>query len=231
LRLRPPEKVVDEIEMLFNDFGVQSFSFAEAAFNFPLSYSRKLCRELIRRKLEIKWAAAFNPAYMNQAYVEEAVEAGCDLFSFSPDGASDNAIQLLGKNFSFQSVEKTISYIRRTDGAHAGYSFLYDLPNFNGEHVLGITRLASKMLATLGPKLRFFSFSKIRIYPRTTIHAIALKQGKIKENSDLLLPTYYESYSRLNPASLFPSLVRGGLILMGEAHKKIDGNSAFKLCS
>ena len=231
LRIRQPEKVVDEIEMLANDFGIQSFSFAEAAFNFPLHYSRKLCRELIRRKLDIKWAAAFNPAFMNQAFMEEAVEAGCELFSFSPDGASDNAIRLLGKNFDVKSVEKTISYIRNTEGANVGYSFLYDLPGYNSEHVLGLTRLASKMVTSLGSKLRFLSFSKIRIYPHTAMYITALKEGKIRENTNLLLPTYYESDSRMNPASLLPSTLRGALILLGKAHNRIDGGSTFKLCS
>lgn len=231
LRLRPPEKVVDEIEMLVKDFGVQSFSFAEAAFNFPLPYSRELCRELIRRKLEIKWAAAFNPAYVNQAFMEEAVRAGCELFSFSPDGASDNAIRFLGKNFNVQSVEKTISIAHNISGANIGYSFLYDLPRYNGEHVFGLARLVSKIIAGLGSKLRFLSFSKIRIFPRTMMYETALKQRKITEDTDLLLPTYYESASPLHPASSLPSVLRGSLILLGEARNKIDGDSSFKLCS
>ena len=231
LRIRQPEKVVDEIEMLVNDFDLHSFSFAEAAFNFPWSYSHKLCRELIRRKLEIKWAAAFNPAFVNQDSIEEAVKAGCELFSFSPDGASSNAMRLLGKNFDVQAVEKTISLVRKTEGAKAGYSFLYDLPKYNGEHVLGLARLTSKIIAELGQKLRFLSFSKIRIYPQTTMYTTALKDGRIAENTNLLLPTYYESPSSLNPSSLLPGVLRGALKLLGEARSKIEGDSTFKLCS
>lgn len=231
LRLRPPEKVVDEIEKLVDDFGIQSFSFAEAVFNFPLSYSRELCRELSKRRLGISWAAAFNPAYMNQAFVEEAVRAGCELFSFSPDGASDNAMRFLGKNFDVKAVEKTVSYVRNTKGANAGYSFLYDLPRYNREHVFGLVRLTSKIIARLGSKLRFLSFSKIRIFPRTLIYEISLKQRKITEKTNLLFPTYFESDSLLSPASLLPGMLRGSLILFGEVHNKIDRDSTFKLCS
>jgi radical SAM superfamily enzyme YgiQ (UPF0313 family) len=231
LRIRQPEKVVDEIEMLVNDYDIHTFSFAEAAFNFPLPYSRKLCSELTRRKLKIKWAAAFNPAFVNQISIEEAVKAGCDLFSFSPDGASNNAMQFLGKNFDVEDVEKTISFVRKTEGAKAGYSFLYDLPDYNGEHVLGLARLALKMVAELSQKLRFLSFSKIRIYPHTTICTTALKEGKITEKTNLLLPTYYESNSPLDPSSLLPGVLHGALKLVGEARSKIDGDSTFKLCS
>jgi radical SAM superfamily enzyme YgiQ (UPF0313 family) len=231
LRLRPPDKVVDEIEMLANDFGLQSFSFAESIFNFPLSYSRELCKEIVRRKLEIKWAAAFNPAFMNRPFAEEAVKAGCDLFSFSPDGASNNSMRLLGKDFGMASVEKTIALARQTDGFNVGYSFLYDLPDYNGEHVLGLFRLASKMTASLGSKLRFLSFSKLRIFPNTPLYETALNHGKIEKNSDLLFPTYYESDSPINPASLLPNALRGSLIVFDKARRKLIGDSTFKFCS
>jgi radical SAM superfamily enzyme YgiQ (UPF0313 family) len=231
LRLRPPDKVVDEIEMLANDFGLQSFSFAESIFNFPLSYSRELCKEIVRRKLEIKWAAAFNPAFMNRPFAEEAVKAGCDLFSFSPDGASDNSMRLLGKNFGVASVEKTIALAKQTDGFNVGYSFLYDLPDYNGEHVLGLFRLVSKMTASLGSKLRFLSFSKLRIFPNTPLYETALNHGKIEKNSDLLFPTYYESDSPINPASLLPNALRGSLIVFDKARRKLIGDSTFKFCS
>ena len=67
-RLRSPKKVADEIEMLVNDFGITSFSFAESVFNSPIDYSRKLCQEIINRKLDVKWAAAFNPAFINSEF-------------------------------------------------------------------------------------------------------------------------------------------------------------------
>ncbi len=231
LRLRPPEKVVDEIEMLANDFGFQSFSFAESIFNSPLSYSRELCRELVRRKLDIKWTAAFNPAFINRPFVEEAVQAGCDLFSFSPDGASNNSMRLLGKGFSVASVEKTIALARQIDGFNVGYSFLYDLPDYNGEHVLGLFRLVSNMTASLGSKLRFLSFSKLRIFPRTPLYETALNHGKIEKNTDLLFPTYYESGSPINPASLLPNVLRGSLIIFDKVRRKLIGDSTFKFCS
>jgi hypothetical protein len=87
------------------------------------------------------------------------------------------------------------------------------------------------MVTSLGSKLRFLSFSKIRIYPHTAMYITALKDGKIRENTSLLLPTYYESDSQMNPASLLPSALRGALILLGKAHNRIGGGSTFKLCS
>lgn len=97
-RIRSPKKVVDEIEILVNDFGVTSFNFADELF-IPPDHSRGICRELINRKLGITWQAAFHPLFINKSIMEEALKAGCTLFDFSPDGASNNALRFLGKNF------------------------------------------------------------------------------------------------------------------------------------
>jgi len=230
-RLRPPKRVVDEIEMAVNDLGINDFFFADACFNFPLDHGRELCKELIKRNLDINWVAAFNPAFINLPFMEEAVKAGCELLSFSPDGASNSSMQFLGKNFSVNSVEKTITLAKKIDGANVGYSFLYDLPAYNDEHVLGLAHLVSKMKVVLRSKLRFLSFSKIRIYPYTQIYEIALKQGKINRSTDLLYPIHYESDSALNPASLLPSVLRGSLIIFDAACKKLIGDSTFKVCN
>jgi len=229
-RLRSPKKVADEIEMLVNDFGINSFSFAESVFNSPKDYCHKLCTEIINRKLDIKWAAAFNPAFLNYNSMTEAVKAGCELFAFSPDGASNNSMRLLGKNFDLTSVDYSIALAKHIDGVNVGYSFLYDLPFCNGEHILGLSRLMLKMNA-LGSKLRYFSLSKIRIYPQTLIYEIALKRGIIEKDTDLLKPTFYESNLAFNPAALIPSVLRSSMIVLHEAEKRIGKGSEFKFCS
>jgi hypothetical protein len=35
---------------------------------------------------------------MNESFMKEAVKSGCSWFSFSADGASDRAMQMLGKD-------------------------------------------------------------------------------------------------------------------------------------
>ena len=99
-RLRSPKNVVDEIETLVNDYGVSSLNFADELFNSPLDHARTICKEIIERKIDISWQAAFAPAFINKPFMKEALKAGCTLFDFSPDGASNNALMFLGKNFT-----------------------------------------------------------------------------------------------------------------------------------
>ena len=49
LRLRTPERVVDEIESLVKDHGVESFTFVDSVFNIPRRHAEAVCREMVRR--------------------------------------------------------------------------------------------------------------------------------------------------------------------------------------
>ena len=107
-RIRSAIEVVDEIESLVNDFGVNSCFFVDSTFNFPVDHCREICEEIIKRRLEIKWSADFRPDYLNEAIMKLCVKAGCSWFSFSPDGACDLTMRLLGKNFGVRQLVENI---------------------------------------------------------------------------------------------------------------------------
>ena len=193
--VRSPKIVVDEIEKLVNDYGISSFFFVDPIFNFPFNHGRKICQEITKRKLNVKWRAWFRSDTMNYSFMVDAVKAGCDIFDFSPDGASNEALKVLGKNLSISDVERSISLVGKIEGARVGYNFMYDLPSANLRHLLGLGRLVPKILRTCGRKLQYLCLTRIRIYPHTPIYEIALKDGQITEQTDLLSPVYYTSKS------------------------------------
>jgi anaerobic magnesium-protoporphyrin IX monomethyl ester cyclase len=212
-RMRPAKKVVDEIECLVNNFGVSTCFFVDSTFNFPFSHCEEICKEIVKRRLDVRWSADFRPDFLNEYLMKLCVKAGCNWFGFSPDGACDSAMKMLGKNFGVQQVKKTFELARKTEGANVGYSFLHDLPFHNQENTLGLLRMVSKMMFLCGKKLRYVTFSKVRIYPRTKFYQIALEQGKIDSNTNLLYPTYYRSGSRIQVENFLPQALRDASML------------------
>jgi len=220
-RIRPAKAVVDELEGLINEFEVDTCFFVDSTFNFPVQHCKEICEEIIKRRLDLRWSADFRPDFLNESLMKLCVQAGCSWFGFSPDGASDSTMSLLGKNFGLQHVEKTFDLARKTEGAKVGYSFLYDLPFCNRENTVGLIRLVSKMINSCGRKVRYVTFSRIRIYPRTRFYQIALEQRKINEDTNLLYPTYYTSGSRLKIENLLTVALRNEFRLFA----KVTGNA------
>jgi len=195
LLLRSPKKMVDEIEELVYEHGIRHFFFVDPIFNFPLDHGLKICKEIIKRNLDIRWRAWFRTDYMNARFMVEALKSGCDIFDFSPDGACDEALKVLGKNMEVRDIEKTVDLIHEMEGAKVGFNFMYDLPGANVQQLLGLTRLFMRIMRTCGDKLQYLGLTRIRIYPHTSIYNIALNEGKIYENTDLIFPVYYQSNS------------------------------------
>jgi anaerobic magnesium-protoporphyrin IX monomethyl ester cyclase len=207
-RLRSPKKVADEVEELVNFYGFESYFFVDSTFNHPIEHARKVCQELIKRKLEVNWTAEFTPGFINERFLKEALQTGCRFFYFSPDGASERALKMLGKEFHVAHIEKTISLARSLEGMNVGYSFMYDLPLYNSEQVTGLARLVPRMIAELREKLYCLSLTKLRIYPHSELHEIALREGQVDNSTDLLHPTYYSAASNFSMNSIIIQLLQ-----------------------
>lgn len=198
MQLRSPKEVVDEIEELKEEYHVDSFRFADCSFNFPFSHAKKICEELLSRKIKIDWIADFNLAFLDEPFMKIAVESGCKLFSFSPDAASDKALTLLNKNISVKDIKKSAVLAKKVSGTNLSYGFMYDLPNHNSENAIGLVRLVPRLALELGSKLNSISLTKIRIYPHSALYVHALNQGIVSKNLDILFPLYYSPKSKWN---------------------------------
>lgn len=193
LRVRSPKSVVDEVEALVNDYGVESFFFVDPIFNYPTENAREVCREMRRRKLDVEWNAYFREDLLNSSFVKEAEEAGCRIFEFHSDGASDQALSLLNKNMRIKDIEKTMDLTRFMKRAGVGYNFFYDLPNGNVRNMLAIARLTEKIVTKCREKLAYMTLDRMRIYPHTMLYDLALREGKISKRTSLLNSLYYKS--------------------------------------
>ena len=193
IQLRSAKKVVDEIEELVNNYGVKSFWFADSIFNFPLEHARDICREISRRKIEVEWLAYFREDFLNLRFAKEAVDAGCRSFEFHTDGTCDQTLAVLNKGIKISEIERTIDIARRIENAKVGYNLFYDLPRGNVRNLIALARFTVKATLKCRQKLAYLAFTRMRIYPHTLLYEIALREGKIGKDTDLLRPVFYEA--------------------------------------
>jgi anaerobic magnesium-protoporphyrin IX monomethyl ester cyclase len=191
LRLRPAPSVVDELEELVKEYGLRTFWFTDSVFNVPQSYASEICREMLARGLTLYWRSYQNEKFVDGEYMKLARDAGCDTFWFSPDGISKSTLTALNKNLTKQDIQKVYSLAKQIDNVKVGFSFFVNGPGEslgNLFHLFSFT-VRSKLL--LRRKLGYLFFSRIRIYPHTPIHALALQKGVVKERENLLEPVFY----------------------------------------
>jgi putative variant cofactor biosynthesis B12-binding/radical SAM domain protein 1 len=190
IRQKTPKQIVDEVEVLKNKYDIPGFMFLDSVFNLPQEHAEEICKELIRRKNQTPWTAWFDMRNITPEFVELAKEAGCKQLSFSPDAYEDNALKILRKSFTQKDINETIKVVSHASGVRSGYAFFSAPPGTTTMGYLKMLLFFFRWNLALVPRRKGgVGLSFIRIEPYTEIEQIALKEGLITPETDLLPET------------------------------------------
>jgi len=192
VRCRPPKAVVDEMEVLHKEYGIKSFHFTDPVVNIPKGHLEEICQEIISRKLDIHWDGFMREDFLSEENVFLFEAAGCECFSFSPDGLCREALEVLNKNLSEADVLRAVSLAAKTDVISV-YHFMVNVPGETAKTCEKSLHFLEKIYDIHSRKknLGTVVLNNIRILPGTPIAETALAQGIISRDTDLLYPTYY----------------------------------------
>ena len=191
-RLRAPLAIVDEMEQANKKWGIDRFHFTDPVVNSPSIHLEEVCREILRRKLKIKWNGFFRESLFDPKSASLYERAGCECISFSPDGLCNEALHALGKKMSEKDILKAARVSAET-GMLTVYHFMVNAPGESEKTKGKAIALIERLYDLHSPKrnLGTIVLNNIRILPGTPVEAMARQKGIIREGTDLLYPAYY----------------------------------------
>lgn len=192
LRCRAPHAVVDEIEHLHKEYGIEHFHFTDPIVNFPEYHLTDICNEILKRNLKIRWDGFMREDHFSRENAALYERAGCECFSFSPDGLCQESLDLLDKRLTEQDILKAAAIASYTDVISV-YHFMVNVPGENEKTCENGLRTIEKLYDIHNNKrnLGTIVLNNIRILPGTSIERLALDTGVIGPETDLLYPTYH----------------------------------------
>jgi radical SAM superfamily enzyme YgiQ (UPF0313 family) len=194
LRRRNPVKVVDEMERAVKRYPGIPIDVIDNDFNMPREHGEAICREIIKRNLELKWTCAIYPKYTTRDFLELLKKANCVRIDLGADSGSPRMISNLNRpaytpghlvNISKWCKELGLDIYVACTLAGPGESVYTLRETFN---ILEKMELESK---DGYPTVIFYC--GLRIYPGTGLEQVALQEGLIREGHPLLFPVYYVS--------------------------------------
>jgi radical SAM superfamily enzyme YgiQ (UPF0313 family) len=114
-RLRDVKKILNEVLYIKHNYGIRKFFIVDSVFSTPVEHSLAFCRELIKNKADIKWAAYINPRGITREVLDIYKEAGCEYLNLTPDALSDQALQGYRKGFSVEDVKNCIQLLKESE--------------------------------------------------------------------------------------------------------------------
>ncbi len=126
-RVRTPKNVVNEIEYLHQKFGIKDITFHDPTFNVNPKWVISFCKELLERKIKIKWRCLCRVDQISEKMLAYMKAAGCYNISFGIESSKDRFLDFLQKDFSIEQVKKAIKLVKKYKIEVLTY-FMYGIP-------------------------------------------------------------------------------------------------------
>lgn len=111
LRIRSIEDVVREIEILKKN-GINVIYFRDDCFGINKKWVEKFCRELIKRKIKIKWVAQMRIDNINGKIARLMRLAGCSTLCLGIESGSDRILKVIKKGINLREIKRTIKILK-----------------------------------------------------------------------------------------------------------------------
>jgi hypothetical protein len=184
IRTRTARDVVDEIEDLHRRHGAKEVIFADSLFDLTRSFASDICKEIIKRKLHVRWSAWFETWRFDEGWFELAKRAGCYRFCFSPDGGSDATMAALGKRCQEADVERILNIAARNPDVAFRFTLFCGNKDQDWRDVWRSIRFVLRSHLLLANSRCLLSWT--RVFPNSPIYAKLVEQGHIFPEADLL---------------------------------------------
>ncbi len=167
--------------------GAKYFFITDSAFNSDIAHSLQVAEAFRDQGVTIPWGGFFAPVKLPDEYFTILKACGLSHIEFGTESLSDTILKNYQKPFRVKDVFAAHQLAVAAD-IHVAHYFLLGGPG-ESEETLGETL---KRVEELQQTVHFF-FTGMRIYPHTKLYDIAIEEGKISEDTNLLEPFYYES--------------------------------------
>jgi radical SAM superfamily enzyme YgiQ (UPF0313 family) len=115
-RNRKSDRVVEEIELLYNNYGVNLVWFLDSLVNGNLKELEDFCDQIIVKNIKIKWTGyARCDKRMDLAFYEKLAKSGCFALHVGIESGSNKVLKDMDKGLSVEVMEDNLKYAKATE--------------------------------------------------------------------------------------------------------------------
>jgi radical SAM superfamily enzyme YgiQ (UPF0313 family) len=165
--------------------GAKYIYIADSVFNSDYDHCINVADEFIRAGLDMPWGGFFAPLKNQEDLYQRLKNAGLTHCEFGTESLSERMLATYRKPFAVADVFRAHESAKKA-GIHVCHYFLLGGPGETAESIEETLDNADRLESAA-----FFFFCGIRIYPGTGLYNIALSEGRISPDEDLLKPVFY----------------------------------------
>lgn len=198
-RLKSPGRVVDEVEHVMRMKKPEMFTFCDNNFNVPREHASRICAEIIRRGLDIRWGTGdLRPVGLTDDFIHLLRDSGCAYVNLSIESGSDQMLQGMKRGYTRRQVKESLQVLEGS-GIPYGASLMFGAPGETPETIAESLDLLEGYSIPLGTWVTVGICLWSR---RQEVLAEAYRSGQIRSDAELFTGANYvspglpESYMR-----------------------------------
>lgn len=183
VRYRSVENVMGEIEMLIKKYNVSFIFFSDDTFVLSKERVRKICEEIINRKIKIFWGCLTRASNLDLSLLQIMKNSGCREVQVGVESGDEEILKSINKNVTLKEIEETFKLLKKVGINSKGF-FILGHPQDTTETIKKTINFALK----LSPTYAFFSI--FTPYPGLPIYEEYKNRGYLK-TEDFSLFNYH----------------------------------------
>jgi radical SAM superfamily enzyme YgiQ (UPF0313 family) len=175
--LKSAENVVDEIEYIVRNFRkVKVIAFNDDNFFIDKKRVETICKELIRRKIGIKWMSTIRADYLvkySDEFLKLMRDSGCFAVAFGAESGNNRILKIIGKGTTKEMNMGAIKKLK-TSGIIGRISFVWGIPTETYAESIDSLNLI-KEFERINPESIINGFFISTVYPHTPLFDMVRK--------------------------------------------------------
>ncbi len=197
-RFRSPEKVVEEMKFIKENFNLKSVLFNDDTLNVNKKYVLELCDLIVSEKINMPWAAYSRVDSVDQEIADAMKRAGCFLVKVGYESGCDELLKSMkkGARATTAQARKATKHFKEA-GIQIHGTFVFGMPGETVETIKKTIAFAKEL------DLDFVQFSVAQPYPGTEFYNYLESNGFLHFND---WEDYLDDCGCIKPIFEYPNL-------------------------
>ena len=158
-RFNSPGRIVDEMQRLAQEDGVEYFYIEDSLFVSNKSHLLAVCEEITRRGLRIRWGAQAHVNFLDLEMLRAMEWAGCYDIAIGIESGVQRVLNSINKNIRLEGIARCVEMVKSESRIKISGLFMLGLPDETYQEALETIRFAKSL------PLDFAQFSVCTPYP------------------------------------------------------------------
>lgn len=183
IRYRSPEKVVEEIGLLYRDYNVRNIKIADELFVINEERVNQICDLIIEKRYDLNMWAYARIDTVNGQILKKMKQAGINWLCFGIESANSRVRVGVSKLIVQEEIKKAVEMTKKA-GIYILGNFIFGLPDDNMQTMQETLDLAKDL------NCEYVNFYVAMAYPGSLLYSEAVKKG-------IKLPEFWDGYAQL----------------------------------